>query len=339
MSIEIKNVTKRFGKFKALRGINLTVVKGELIALLGPSGCGKTTLLRIIAGLEIPDSGSIYMFDEDMTNKSVRDRNVGFVFQHYGLFRHMNVYRNISFGLKVKPWRLRPSRKEIKEKVTEKLKLVQLDWAAKRYPSQLSGGERQRVALARALAIEPKVLLLDEPFGALDAKVRRELRKWLRHLHSELHITSVFVTHDQQEALEVAHRVVVMNKGKIEQIGTPKEVYEEPASEFVYDFLGNVNTLNTSNVASSIGINIKDLSKSVFVRPHDIKITNKQKNEYSIPAIVENIFIFGATVNVELRHEESGKMIDSEITRDEYDILDIKEGSQVYIHIKNPKVF
>ncbi len=243
MSITVKNLTKSFGNFTALKDINLTVESGELVALLGPSGSGKTTLLRIISGLETADAGSgAVLFDkQDVTSSDVGKRGVGFVFQHYALFKHMSVFENVAFGLRVRPWRHRPSKADIKAKVLELLRLVQLDRFVDRYPSQLSGGQRQRVALARALAVEPKVLLLDEPFGALDAKVRRELRRWLRKLHDEIHITSVFVTHDQEEALEVADRVAVMNNGQIEQIGTPQDVYDRPASKFVYNFLGNVN--------------------------------------------------------------------------------------------------
>ncbi len=241
MSIEIRNISKQFGSFQALRDVSLDIQSGELIALLGPSGCGKTTLLRIIAGLETPDVGSIHFSGEDTTDVHVRDRGVGFVFQHYALFRHMTVFENVAFGLRVKPRGERPSDAQIKQKVTDLLKLVQLDWLADRYPSQLSGGQRQRIALARALAVEPKVLLLDEPFGALDAKVRKELRRWLRRLHDELHVTSIFVTHDQEEALEVADRVVVINQGRIEQSGSPQEVWDQPASPFVYGFLGDVN--------------------------------------------------------------------------------------------------
>ncbi|MDR2220144.1 MAG: sulfate ABC transporter ATP-binding protein, partial [Methylobacillus sp.] len=240
MSIEVRNVQKRFGNFTALRDINLVLPGGELTALLGPSGCGKTTLLRIIAGLEQADSGSVLFHGKDATSNHVRERKVGFVFQHYALFRHMTVFENIAFGLRVRPRHERPSETEIRRKVHELLDLVQLDWLADRYPAQLSGGQRQRIALARALAVEPQVLLLDEPFGALDAKVRKDLRRWLRRLHDELHITSVFVTHDQEEALEVADRVVVMNKGAIEQIGTPDQVYSAPASPFVYRFIGDV---------------------------------------------------------------------------------------------------
>ena len=241
MSIEIRSVNKHFGQFHALKDVNLDVDSGELLALLGPSGCGKTTLLRIIAGLEAPDTGSILFAGEDATDVHVRERNVGFVFQHYALFRHMTVFENVAFGLRVKPRSLRPSEAQIKAKVHDLLKLVQLDWLADRFPAQLSGGQRQRIALARALAVEPKVLLLDEPFSALDAKVRKELRRWLRRLHDELHVTSIFVTHDQEEALEVADRVVLMNQGVVEQVGTPQDVWDHPASPFVYGFLGDVN--------------------------------------------------------------------------------------------------
>ncbi|MFY7941735.1 MAG: sulfate/molybdate ABC transporter ATP-binding protein, partial [Burkholderiaceae bacterium] len=237
MSIEVRNLNKRFGQTVVCDNLNLDIPSGELVALLGPSGSGKTSLLRIIAGLEVPDSGSVLFHGEDTTDTNVRDRNVGFVFQHYALFGHMTIFENVAFGLRVRPKATRPSDADIKRKVTELLKLVQLDWIADRYPHQLSGGQRQRIALARALAVEPKVLLLDEPFGALDAKVRKELRRWLRRLHDEVHVTSVFVTHDQEEAMEVADRVVVMNHGRIEQDGPPDEVYDHPKSPFVLQFL------------------------------------------------------------------------------------------------------
>ena len=239
MSIAVRRVSKRFGTFAALDDVSLDVPNGELVALIGPSGSGKTTLLRIIAGLEAPDAGTILFDDEDATGQHVALRRVGFVFQHYALFRHMTVSENIAFGLRVRPRWLRPSEREIRQRVGELLNLVQLDWVADRYPSQLSGGQRQRIALARALAIEPRVLLLDEPFGALDAKVRKELRRWLRRLHDDLRITSVFVTHDQDEALEMADRVVVFNHGRIEQIGSPAQVRDEPATPFVREFLGH----------------------------------------------------------------------------------------------------
>ena len=243
MSIEAQHISKTFGTFHALDDVSLTVKAGELVALLGPSGSGKTTLLRIIAGLEQPDPGSgpIKFHDEDVAGRDVGSRQVGFVFQHYALFRHMSVFENVAFGLRVRPRARRPSKEQIRTKVMDLLKLVQLDVQANRYPHQLSGGQRQRVALARALAIEPKVLLLDEPFGALDARVRQELRQWLRRLHDEIHLTSVFVTHDQDEAMELADRVLVMNEGRVEQIGTPDEVFHNPETEFVMNFLGQVN--------------------------------------------------------------------------------------------------
>jgi sulfate transport system ATP-binding protein len=241
MSIEIQNVNKKFGGFVALSDISLNIPKGEITALLGPSGCGKTTLLRIIAGLETPDSGVIRFSGEDQANKRVKDRKVGFVFQHYALFRHMNVFENIAFGLRVRPRKARPDKKAIRESVMRFVSLVQLEGYVNRFPSELSGGQRQRVALARALAVEPSVLLLDEPFGALDAKVRKDLRKWLRRLHDEIHVTSIFVTHDQDEALEVSDTIVIINKGKVEQYGSPEEVCDYPVSPFVADFLSDVN--------------------------------------------------------------------------------------------------
>src|SRR6476620_454658 len=283
MSIEIKNVSKCFGDFHALRDVSLDIASGELLALLGPSGCGKTTLLRIIAGLETADAGSILFSGEDTTDVHVRERQVGFVFQHYALFRHMTVFENVAFGLRVKPRSERPSEEQIRKKVHELLGLVQLDWLADRFPSQLSGGQRQRIALARALAVEPKVLLLDEPFGALDAKVRKELRRWLRRLHDDLHVTSIFVTHDQEEALEVADQVVLMNKGKVEQLGSPDTVYNHPASPFVYGFLGNVNlfhgrvhegVLATGDVelAAPQHAGVQDSEGIGYVRPHDLEV-------------------------------------------------------------------
>jgi len=286
MSIEICGVGKRFGNFVALDNIELHIPTGELVALLGPSGCGKTTLLRIIAGMETADSGHVKFAGAEATHLHARERKVGFVFQHYALFRHMSVFENVAFGLRVKAKSERPSEAEIRRRVVDLLKLVQLDWLAERYPSQLSGGQRQRIALARALAVEPKVLLLDEPFGALDTKVRKELRRWLRRLHDEMHISSVFVTHDQEEALEVADRVVVMNHGRVEQIGTPDEVYSNPASPFVYQFLGNVNVFHSrvhGNWADVGRDGLDKLDKAApegqamaFVRPHDIDIERIQ---------------------------------------------------------------
>jgi len=339
MSIKIENITKRFGNYNALRGINLEIKEGELLTLLGPSGCGKTTLLRIIAGLEIPDSGKVILFDEDMTSKGVRDRNIGFVFQHFALFKNMTVYKNIAFGLKVKPKRLRPSKSEIDEIIKSKLELVQLKWAAKRYPSQLSGGEKQRVALARALAINPKVLLLDEPFGSLDAKVRRELRKWIRHLHRGLGITSIFVTHDQEEALEVSDRVAVMNKGKIEQIGMPIEVYEKPVNSFVYNFLGNVNQFSFEELNGTSSLKDQDNVVTEYVRSHDVKIIKEKKDENVIPAEITRIYKYGASVKIELREIDSEKFIDADISQEDYDELKINEGDTIFYYIKSSKIF
>ncbi len=260
MSIQIQNVSKQFGAFKALDDVSLEIASGELVALLSPSGSGKTTLLRIIAGLEWPDAGQVSFHGQDATGTHARERNVGFVFQHYALFRHMTIFENVAFGLRVK--KNPPSEAEIHRKVTDLLKLVQLDWLADRYPHQLSGGQRQRIALARSLAVEPKVLLLDEPFGALDAKVRKELRRWLRRLHDEVRATTVFVTHDQEEAMEVADRVVIMNHGRIEQIGTPDEVYRNPATQFVYEFLSEVSVYREVSRDAALGSN-----DPLYVRP------------------------------------------------------------------------
>ncbi|WP_051340734.1 sulfate/molybdate ABC transporter ATP-binding protein [Azospirillum halopraeferens] len=282
MRIDIHAITKRFGTYTALDGVDLQIGEGELVALLGPSGSGKTTLLRIIAGLETADAGRILFAGEDALRRHPRDRQVGFVFQHYALFRHMTVFDNVAFGLQVRPRSQRPPKADIARRVHELLRLVQLDWTADRYPSQLSGGQRQRIALARALAIEPRVLLLDEPFGALDARVRKDLRRWLRDLHDSMGITSVFVTHDQEEALELADRVVVMNHGRIEQVGTPGAVYREPASAFVYDFLGDANRIEClidggqARLAGGGtplgGVTGHAGPATVYVRPHDIDL-------------------------------------------------------------------
>ena len=353
MSIEIRNIRKNFGNFSALNDVSLDVPSGELVALLGPSGCGKTTLLRIIAGLETPDSGSIHFHGKDATSSQVRDREVGFVFQHYALFRHMTVFENVAFGLRVRPKDTRPSDAEIKRRVHELLELVQLDWLADRYPPQLSGGQRQRIALARALAVEPKVLLLDEPFGALDAKVRKELRRWLRRLHDELHITSIFVTHDQEEALEVSDRVVVINKGKIEQIGSPQEVYDHPVSPFVYQFLGNVNQFNSQiqeGKANIGGIGLKidshhDTQHSpalAYVRPHDIEIHKDQNaGAPSFEAVVSYIHAIGPLIRLELKRDDelSEEIIESELTREKFLQLDVAVGTKVYVYPRNVRVF
>jgi sulfate/thiosulfate transport system ATP-binding protein len=350
MSIEIKNISKSFGKFTALQNINLEVPSGELVALLGPSGCGKTSLLRIIAGLESPDAGSIHFHGENTTERNVRERQVGFVFQHYALFRHMTVFENVAFGLRVRPKETRPTEAEIHRRVHELLNLVQLDWLADRYPPQLSGGQRQRIALARALAVEPKVLLLDEPFGALDAKVRKDLRRWLRRLHDELHITSVFVTHDQEEALEVADRIVVMNRGKIEQIGTPQEVYDKPATPFVYQFLGNVNLFHSRvhegwahidqlSLAVEHHQNTQDSPALAYVRPHDIEILNEGNGKPAIEAKVSYIHSLGPLVRLELQRSNQNDIVEAELTREKFLQLNLSIGSKVLMQPRNVQVF
>lgn len=309
MSIDIQRISRTFGTFRALDEVSLFVPTGELVALLGPSGSGKTTLLRIIAGLEEPDRGSgrISFDHEDVTERNVADRGVGFVFQHYALFRHLTVRENIAFGLRVRPRRSRPAESAIRSRVDQLLAMVQLDGLALRYPHQLSGGQRQRVALARALAVEPRILLLDEPFGALDARVRLELRRWLRQLHDELHVTSVFVTHDQEEALEVADRVVVMNRGEIEQVGTPSEVFHDPQSRFVVDFLGNVNRLPGTAVAgraSFDGFSVdvgQDGPVELFVRPHELLLLRRPPEGDAIAGTVRRVHAAGPVVRLEVQ--------------------------------------
>jgi sulfate transport system ATP-binding protein len=291
--------------------LNLTVDSGELVALLGPSGSGKTSLLRIIAGLETPDAGSVSFYGADATNASVRERNVGFVFQHYALFGHMSIFENVAFGLRVRPRETRPNEASITERVMKLLKLVQLDSLAQRYPHQLSGGQRQRIALARALAVEPKVLLLDEPFGALDAKVRKELRRWLRRLHDEMHVTSVFVTHDQEEALEVADRVVVMNTGRIEQVGTPDQVYDHPATPFVLQFLGDVNKLSGEG------------DDTLFVRPHELSVL-AEAGEGTLPATLAQTLTVGTQTRLEFRRGDDTGYID-------VDQLGLETGKQYHL--------
>jgi sulfate transport system ATP-binding protein len=350
MSIEIHQISKRFDQFVALDGVSLTVEAGELVALLGPSGCGKTTLLRIIAGLDTPDTGTIRFHGEDATGRHVRERRVGFVFQHYALFRHMRVFDNVAFGLRVRPAETRPSEQEIKQRVLDLLKLVQLDWLADRYPAQLSGGQRQRIALARALAVEPKVLLLDEPFGALDAKVRKDLRRWLRRLHDELHVTSVFVTHDQEEALEVADRVVVLNQSRIEQVGTPDVVYDHPASPFVYQFLGDVNLFHGRVHAGQAWIgelevtlddhhDVHDSPALIYVRPHDIAIDRQPNGEGGIAAVIREIRPLGAVVRLELERQDGGGFVEAQLSRERYRGIDLKEGERVYVSPRNSRVF
>lgn len=345
MSIEVKNINKRFGNFVALDNVSLEFPTGELVALLGPSGCGKTTLLRIIAGLEGADSGSVFLEGEDASQAHVRERQVGFVFQHYALFKHMTVFDNVAFGLRMKARTERPSETVIKKKVHELLNLVQLDWLADRYPPQLSGGQRQRIALARALAVEPRVLLLDEPFGALDAKVRKELRR----LHDELHITSIFVTHDQEEALEVADRVVLMNQGHVEQLGSPQDVYEHPATPFVYNFLGAVNLfhgrihdnqLHSGDTVLDIGQHELNHGTEAlgFVRPHELAIITDTNSREGIVAIIGRILAFGASVRVELEDADA-KHYEVELTRHQLQELSIKVGQQVRLQPTQVRVF
>ncbi len=343
MAIQVSGITKRFGTFTALEAVDLEVESGELLALLGPSGSGKTTLLRIMAGLESPDAGGLLLNGEEALGLKPRDRQVGFVFQHYALFRHMSVFDNIAFGLKVRPRGQRLGSGEIRRRVEELLELVQLSPFAGRYPVQLSGGQRQRVALARALAIEPKVLLLDEPFGALDAKVRKELRRWLRKLHDDIHITSVFVTHDQEEALELADRVVVMNQGRIEQIGTPAEVYDHPASAFVYEFLGQVNRFDcmveggiahVGNGALSIRIEGGVQGPAVaYVRPHDLGVTPASAG----PARISGIHVIGPDARIEI--ELAGLALEAEMDRERLASLGIVAGDRCSIHVDRARVF
>ncbi len=352
MSIQVQNIHKGFGNFIALGDVSLDFPTGELVALLGPSGCGKTTLLRIIAGLESADSGRVLLDGEDASDTHVRERHVGFVFQHYALFRHMNVFDNVAFGLRMKQRDQRPSEKVIRTKVHDLLKLVQLDWLADRFPSQLSGGQRQRIALARALAVEPRVLLLDEPFGALDAKVRKELRRWLRRLHDELHITSIFVTHDQEEALEVADRVVLMDHGRVEQIGAPEEVYRHPATPFVYSFLGAVNPFHgrVENGSLRVGEDLLPHTADgfghgdeviAFARPHELDIAIDGPSDAGVPARIARVLSFGATARIELDGLSgvSGQHFEVELTRDRVAALALREGQTVRLQPSRLKLF
>jgi sulfate transport system ATP-binding protein len=330
VSIEVEHIRKTYGVFEALKGVSLRIESGELVALLGPSGSGKTTLLRIIAGLDVADSGTVRLNEEDATHSAARERQVGFVFQHYALFRHLTVFENIAFGLRVRPRAARPPEQEIRDRVRKLLDLIQLDWLGDRYPNQLSGGQRQRVALARAMAVEPRVLLLDEPFGALDAKVRKELRRWLRRLHDELHVASVFVTHDQEEALEVSDRVAIMNQGLIEQVGTPTEVYDNPANAFVYQFLGDVNLFH-ERVDSARGV--------AYVRPSELEIARHSGSHGAVAASVRYIGSAGPVVRLELTRLDNGSLLEAEITRERYRELDLKVGDQVDVTPRNLRVF
>jgi sulfate transport system ATP-binding protein len=346
MSITVRDVSKRFGSFVAVDRVSLEIPSGSLLALLGPSGSGKTTLLRIIAGLEIPDEGSILYRDEDATRRSARERTVGFVFQHYALFRHMNVFENIAFGLRVR------GRKNahVDERVHELLDLIQLGGLEKRYPSQLSGGQRQRVALARALAPQPQVLLLDEPFGALDAKVRQELRQWLRRLHDEIHVTSIFVTHDQEEAFEVADRVVVMQGGRIEQIGSPMEVFEHPANAFVMRFLGSVNVFPGHVKAGRAYVGSLEFAcpehaqpdqrpAHIYIRPHEVEITRVQNGVPGLEALVLHISPAGSVAKVQLKVCSSGDLVQVDLSPSRYRELGLRSGDTAYLVPRKARVF
>ncbi|MFL5532023.1 MAG: sulfate/molybdate ABC transporter ATP-binding protein [Gemmatimonadales bacterium] len=350
MSIEVRNLRKTFGTFVALDNVRLDVPGGELVALLGPSGSGKTTLLRIIAGLEPADQGTILFHGENATDRPVRERQVGFVFQHYALFRHMSVFENVAFGLRVRPRKVRPAETEIRETVLGLLSLVQLDVLADRRPSELSGGQRQRVALARALAVKPKVLLLDEPFGALDAKVRKELRRWLRRLHEEVHVTSVFVTHDQEEALEVSDRVVIMNEGRVEQSGTPEEVYDRPATPFVYGFLGDVNlfhgrihqghvNIGESELEAPEWAHVSDQAGVAYVRTYDVELEAYASGPSSLEAVVRHIRAFGPLVRLELDLVDGGRTIEAHIPRARFESLGLGRGERVFVSPTSVRVF
>ncbi|MDU0077432.1 MULTISPECIES: sulfate/molybdate ABC transporter ATP-binding protein [Bacillus] len=347
MEITIDSISKHYGNYQALRDINLHVNNGELVALLGPSGSGKTSLLRVIAGLEQADGGRVLFGKQDVTDTHVKSRHVGFVFQHYALFSKMTIFENVAYGLKVRPRKQRPAKKEIAERVRELLALVKLEPYEKRYPSQLSGGQRQRAALARALAVEPNILLLDEPFGALDAKVRKELRQWLRRLHDEFGMTSIFVTHDQEEALDVADRIVIMNEGAIEQIGTSQEVYDHPANPFVYDFLGSVNVfegrveegkLITGNAAIPVGH--ADQDKGIaYVRPHHFTVEKKPSGLHSFEARAAHIRAIGPSVRLEAVRTDTGQHLEIELSKEQYDALGAGVGDTVYVKAKEVKVF
>ena len=339
MSIELRGIHKNFGGYTALDGIDLDIREGEFLALLGPSGSGKTTLLRILAGLDFPDSGSMLADGRDLSAISVRERGVGLVFQQYALFRHMTVFENVAFGLRVRPRRERPGKVEITKRVIELLERVQLADLAKRYPAQLSGGQRQRVALARALAVEPKILLLDEPFGALDAQVRKELRRWLRHLHEEMKLTSIFVTHDQEEALELSDRVVVMNRGRIEQIDTPERVYDQPATPFVYEFIGSANRfechIEYGNVRVGNEILCSDSSHGAladgtalaFVRPQHLRLL--APTEAGLAASISHIYAAGSVFRIELKIAARAQTLEAELPPAELHRLALQQGSNV----------
>lgn len=345
MSISVQNLSKSFGDFAALKNVSLEVPSDSLTALLGPSGSGKTTLLRIISGLENADSGSILFKDEDVTERSARDREVGFVFQHYALFRHMTVFENVAFGMRVR----NALNSEVNDRVKELLHLVRLEGLGQRYPSELSGGQRQRVALARALAVKPRMLLLDEPFGALDAKVRQELRTWLRKLHEEMHVTTVFVTHDQEEAFEMADQVVVMSQGRIEQTGTPQEVFDNPATSFVMDFLGNVNVFHGRVQAGRVEMGPFSLqydgyqhdeprNATAYVRPHELDI-DRSPSQSSLLGTVKQINPAGSVLKVRIAVAEFGVELNVDVTHYRAQALGLKLNDTIYVHPRSVRVF
>ncbi|MEX5748277.1 sulfate/molybdate ABC transporter ATP-binding protein [Massilia sp. X63] len=353
MTIEVQHIRKQFGQFTALDDVSLQFPDGQLTALLGPSGCGKTTLLRVIAGLEHPDSGAVLLDGQDASHRHVRERQVGFVFQHYALFKHMTVFENVAFGLRVKPRKERPSEQQIRDKVRQLLELVQLDWIADRYPPQLSGGQRQRIALARALAVEPRVLLLDEPFGALDAKVRKELRRWLRRLHDELHVTSIFVTHDQEEALEVADQVVLMNKGRVEQLGTPDAVYNKPASPFVYGFLGNVNLFHgrvhegvlasgEAQFRAPEHVGVRNGEGIGYVRPHDLDVeryTPGAGDQGGVVARLRRAHAIGPLAQLDLERADNQQLIEAVMPNELFARHGFVEGDTLVVKPRRIEVF
>ena len=345
MSISIQNVSRRFGSFQALDDVTLDVPSGSLTALLGPSGSGKTTLLRIVAGLESADTGSVLFQDEDVTETSARDRGVGFVFQHYALFRHMTVYENVAFGMRVR----KVANDEVRQRVNELLNMVRLESLGSRFPTELSGGQRQRVALARALAVRPKMLLLDEPFGALDAKVRQELRTWLRRLHEEMNVTTVFVTHDQEEAFEMADQVVVMNQGRIEQIGTPQAVFDSPSTAFVMDFLGNVNVFHGRVQSGRVTMGPFSLryddyqhdeprDATAYVRPHELVI-DRSPSQSSLPGTIRQLNPAGSVLKVRVSIEDFGVELSVDVTHDRAKSLGLKINDAVFVHPKSVRVF
>ncbi|MBW4574942.1 MAG: TOBE-like domain-containing protein [Aphanothece sp. CMT-3BRIN-NPC111] len=332
MGIVVENVSKQFGSFKAVDQVSIEIKTGSLVALLGPSGSGKSTLLRLIAGLETPDTGKIWLTGTDATYQSVQERNIGFVFQHYALFKHLTVRQNIAFGLDIR----KTPKAKVKARVEELLELVQLSGLGNRYPSQLSGGQRQRVALARALAVQPKVLLLDEPFGALDAKVRKDLRAWLRRLHDEVHVTTVFVTHDQEEAMEVSDELVVMNKGMVEQVGTPADIYDHPATAFVMSFIGPVNVLpSTSHIFQGNGF--ESAHPQTYLRPQDV-VVETQQNGSTVPAKVSRLIHLGWEIQAELTLDD-GQVVTAHLTRERFDQLQLEPQQRVYVKPKDAKSF